>query len=293
MKCEACLGMMDQLIEGEVDRSLAGEATAHIATCGPCSKLYANLSYEQALFRRYLLEVEPPPALWANLRLQLEAEKVIRASQPQFRLQRWLATALGGLNVTPQMATATALALLTIGVAIGIMVWRTTIDTPNHQAQYPGLGVQPSSEVNREGTRLDSDTTDRQRAANNIERKTQASSAESGEKGSGIHVSAAGRVGRRRFGRSPVVPTVDQVAVRVEQQYLSAIEILSRDIKRRRRAISPAVLSHLETALAEVDRNIAATRRVAREQPRDPIAVQYLASAYENKVDLLREVTSW
>ena len=92
--------------------------------------------------------------------------------------------------------------------------------------------------------------------------------------------------------RSPAVPTVDQVARRAEQQYLSAIKILSRDIKRRRALISPALLSQLETVLAEVDRTIAATRRVAREQPRDPVAVQYMASAYEKKVELLREVTS-
>ena len=291
MKCEACLGMMDELIEGELDGRLAREAIAHMAMCGPCSQLYANLRYEQQLFRKYLLEVEPTSASWANLRLELEKEKVIRASQPHFRLQRWLAIAFGGLNVTPQMATA--LILITIGVAIGIMVWRTTIDTSKQQAQNPGVGVQPSSEVNREGAHRDSDITDRQRAANDNERKTQPSSTESGQKESGIHVSAAGRARRRSFGRSPVVPTVDQVALRAEQQYLSAIEILSRDIKRRRAVISPALLSQLETALAEVDRNIVATRRAAREQPRDPVAIQYLASAYENKVDLLREVTSW
>lgn len=291
MKCEVCLGMMDELIEGELDGSVAQEATAHMAMCGRCSQLYANLRDEQELFRKYLLDVEPTAALWANLRLDLEKEKVIGTSQPQFRLQRLLAIALGGLNVTPQMATAVI--LITIGLAIGIMVWRTTIDTSKHQAQNPGSGVQPSSEVNRDGTHGDSDITDRQRAANDNERKTQPSSAENGEKGRVIHVSAAGRAGRRRFGRSPVVPTVDQVARRAEQQYLSAIEILSRDIKRRRAVISPALLSQLETALAEVDHNIAATRRVARERPRDPVAIQYLASAYENKVDLLREVTSW
>jgi len=89
------------------------------------------------------------------------------------------------------------------------------------------------------------------------------------------------------------VPTVDQVARRAEQEYLSAIKILSLDIKRRQAFISPALLSQLKTVLAEVDRTIAATRRAAREQPRDPVAVQYLASAYEKKVDLLRDVTSW
>src|SRR2546425_581698 len=291
MKCDACLGLMDELIEGELDGSVAREATAHIAMCGPCSQLYANLRYEQELYGKYLLDVEPPPALWANLRLELEKEKVIRASQPQFGLQRWLTIALGGLHVTPQLATA--LVLITIGLAIGIMMWRTTIDTSRHQAQNPGVvGVQPSSEVNREGTHRDSDNTDRQRSASDNDGKIQLSSPESGDRGSRIHVSAAGRAGRRKIGRSPAVLTVDQVALRAEQQYLSAIKILSRDIKRSRALISPALLSQLETALAEVDRTIAATRRVAREQPRDPVAVQYMASAYEKKVELLREVIS-
>lgn len=289
MKCEACLGMMDELIEGDLDGSLARQATAHMAMCGPCSQVYANLGYEQELFRKYLLEVEPTPALWATLRLELEKEKVIRASQAQFRLQRWLAIAFGGLNVTPQMATA--LVLITIGLAIGIMVWRTTIDASKHQVQNAGSGVQPTSEGNRAGTDRDSDRTDR-RGPVDDDRRILPSSPKSGDRRE-IRISATGRAGRRMIERSRAVPTVDQVVRGAEQQYLSAIQILSRDIKRRRAVISPALLSQLETALAEVDRNIAATRRVARERPRDPVAVQYLASAYENKVDLLREVTSW
>ena len=289
MKCEACLGMMDTLIEGELEDSLAREATAHMAMCGPCSQLYANLRYEQELYGKYLLEVEPPPALWANLRLELEKEKVIRASRPL--LQRWLAISLEGLHVKPRMATA--LVLITIGLAIGVMVWRTTIDTSKHQVQNPEVGAQPSSEVNREGTHRDSEITDRRSSTINNDRTIRPSSTRSGNRRRGIQVSAAGRASRHMIERPPAVPTVHQVARRAEQHYLSAIEILSRDIKRRRAVISPALRSQLETALAEVDRNIAATRRVAREQPRDPFAAQYLALAYEKKVELLREVTSW
>jgi hypothetical protein len=282
--------MMDELIEGEVDGSLARDATAHMAMCPPCSQLYANLRYEQELFRKYLLEVEPAPALWADLRLELEKEKVIRASQPQFRLQRWLAIALGSLHITPPQATA--LILVTIGLAVGIMVWRTTIDTSTKTAQNTRVvGVQPSSEVSRTDTHPDLDNTDRRSSANN-DGKIQPSSPESGDKGSRIHASNAGRAGRRMIERSRAMPTLDRVTRGAEQQYLSAIEILSRDIKRRRAVISPALLSQLETALVEVDRNIAATRRAALEQPRDPVAVQYLAMAYEQKVELLREVTS-
>lgn len=288
MRCEACLGMMDELIDGALDGNLAREATAHMAMCGPCSHVYAKLRYEQDLYRKYLLDVEPTPAVWANLRLALRQEKVIRASQPQFRLQRWLAIALGGLKVTPQMATA--LVLITIGLAIGIMVWRTTVDGSKHQVQNSGSGVQPTSEGNRAGTDRDSDKTDRRGSVDDDDRR-RPSSPKSGDRRE-IRISTAGRAGRRLIERSRGVPTVDQVAQGAEQQYLSAIEILSRDIKRRRAFMSPALLSQFERVVTEVDRNIAATRKVAREQPRDPFAVQYLAMAYEKKVELLRELIS-
>lgn len=290
MKCEVCLGMMDDLIEGELDDSLAQQASAHIAMCGPCSQLYANLRYEQELYGKYLLDVEPTPALWTNLQLELEKEKSIGGSQPQHRLQRWLAIALGGLRITPQLATA--LVLITIGLAIGIMVWRTTIDTSKHQAQNPGVGVQPSPEVNRVGTHRESDDTDRRSSTNDNARTIRPSSTGSGNRRHGIQVSAAASANRHMIERSPVVPTVDQVVRRAEQQYLSAIKILSLDIKRHQASISPALLSQLKTVLPELDRTIAATRKVAREQPRDPVTLQYMASAYEKKVELLREVTN-
>jgi len=291
MKCEACLGMMDALIERELDDSLAREVNAHIAMCAPCSQLYAQLRYEQELYGTYLQAVEPTPALWANLRLELEKDRVTRRSHHLFQLRRWLTIVFESLHITPLQVTA--LVLITIGLAIGIMVWRTTIDTSRHQAQNPGAGVRPSSEVKRAGTDGDSDNTDRRRSANDNDGKILPSSPKSGDRRREIRISAAGRASRRMIERSTAAPALDQVVRRAEQQYLSAIEILSRDIKRRRAVISPALLSQLERALSEVDRNIAATQKVAREQPRDPVAVQYLALAYEKKIELLREVTSW
>lgn len=291
MKCEACLGKMDELIERELDDSLAREVNAHIAMCATCSQLYTQLRYEQELYGKYLQDVEPTPALWANLRVEMEKERVNRRSHHLFQLQRWLAIPFESLHITPLQVTA--LVLITIGLTIGIMVWRTTIDVSKHEGQIPRVAMQPSSEVNRAATNRDGDNTDRRGSANDNHRKILPSSLKSGDRGRGIQFSAIGRADRRMLERSTAVPTVDEVARRAEQEYLSAINILSRDIKRRRAVISPALLSQVETALAEVDRNIAATRRVAREQPRDPFAVQYLASAYEKKVELLREVTSW
>ena len=291
MRCDECLLMLDEYVEGELDEETAKSLTAHMATCRECAGAHEVSRREQEIYASYLLEVEPPAALWDRLQPQLEKEKAINASQPLVRIKRWLAIALADLHVTPQVAAA--LVLIIIGLAIGVALWRRTTDTSRPPAQTPGVvGVQPSPEVNRAGTNSNSDNTDRRNSANNNDRQIQASSTGSVDKGSNIQSTATSRVARRLTGR-PAVPTVDQVTRRAEQQYLSAIEILSRDIERHRTIISPALLSQLETALADVDRNIAATRRVAREQPGDPFAVQYLVLAYEKKIELLRDVTDW
>ena len=288
MSCDECQALLDQYVEDELHDQTARSLAAHMTKCRECASAHEALRREHEIYASYLRNVEPSPGLWASLRLELEKEKV-KASQPQPR-ERWLAIALGRLHVTPQLATA--LVLLIIGLAIGILVWRTTLDAPRQQAQNPKVGVPASSEVNLPGTNPTGDNTDRRGSAHDNDRKIRPFSPNSGDRGREIQVSGAGHTGRRVIERSPAVPTVDQIVRRAEQQYLSAIEILSRDIKRRRPALSPELLSQLETALAEVDGNIAATRKVARERPRDPVAVQYLALAYEKKVELLREVTS-
>jgi len=284
MRCDECLTLLDQYIEDELDEVTSKSLTAHIASCRECAGAHEAVRREQEIYASYLVDVEPSPHLWVNLRSELENEKAIRESRPP--LQRWLAVVLGDWRVTPQFATA--LVLITIGLGIGILLWRTNTDPSRHQVQNSGSGFQPSPEENRAGP--DPAKTDGRSPAGDDERRIVALPAKSGDRRRPRQTSASGRATTGMIERSPAVPTVEQVARGAEQQYLSAIEILSGDIKRRRAFISPALLSQLETALAEVDRNIAATRRAAREQPRDPVAVQYLAIAYEKKVELLREV---
>ena len=290
MRCDECLPLLDQYVEDELDEVTANSLTAHITACKECADAHAALRREQEVYANYLLEVEPSRHLWANLQLELKRERAISPSRTGLRLQHWLAVVLGDLRVTPQLATA--LVLITIGLVIGLLVWRTTIDAGKRQVQNSGIGIQPSSAGNRAGTDRDRGNTGHRGSAD-YDGRILPSSPKGGNRGRELKISATRRTGGRTIVRSPAVPTVDQVTRSAEQQYLSAIWILSRDIKRRRPGISPGLLAQLETALTEVDRNIAATRRVVREQPGDPFAVQYLALAYEKKIELLREVTSW
>jgi hypothetical protein len=52
------------------------------------------------------------------------------------------------------------------------------------------------------------------------------------------------------------------------------------------------VLARFDASLAEIDRTIKETRQVVRQNPEDPIALQYLLAAYSKKVDVLREMTN-
>ena len=81
-----------------------------------------------------------------------------------------------------------------------------------------------------------------------------------------------------------------QLVREAEQKYLAAISILSRDVNRRRSQIDPTVLARFDSALSDIDRTIKETRRVVREHPDDPVALQYLLSAYAKKVDALRDM---
>jgi type VI protein secretion system component VasF len=88
-------------------------------------------------------------------------------------------------------------------------------------------------------------------------------------------------------------PTSDELVREAEQKYVAAIAMLSRDVNRRRSQLEPEMAARFERTLAAVDRTIADTRRAARQHPGDPVAAQYMLTAYAKKVDVLREIIGY
>ena len=85
-------------------------------------------------------------------------------------------------------------------------------------------------------------------------------------------------------------PTPEQLVREAEQKYLSAIAILEKDVTRNKSKLDPTMVVRFEKAMVDIDNTIAETRRAVRENPEDPIALQYMLSAYAKKIDVLREV---
>jgi hypothetical protein len=118
---------------------------------------------------------------------------------------------------------------------------------------------------------------------------------------------------KRDAERKPVVPSNDPAQVLVasqnnemlrrqraterlvreaESKYLAAIRMLSEDVNRKRTRLDPQVAARFDETLATIDRSIAETRRTVLRQRNDPVAVQYMLSAYAKKVEVMREMAA-
>ncbi|MCA1616165.1 MAG: hypothetical protein LC800_19105 [Acidobacteria bacterium] len=75
-----------------------------------------------------------------------------------------------------------------------------------------------------------------------------------------------------------------------EKRYQAAIKILERDVNGRRSRLDRETLARFDETLNSIDRTIAETRKAVRQQGSDPVAVQYMLSAYAKKVEVMREM---
>jgi len=77
-----------------------------------------------------------------------------------------------------------------------------------------------------------------------------------------------------------------------EVKYIKAIAILQNDFEKRRSKLDPKLVAKLEASLSSIDRTIAETRKAVRQNANDPIALQYMLTAYAKKVEVLRDITA-
>ena len=74
-----------------------------------------------------------------------------------------------------------------------------------------------------------------------------------------------------------------------ERQYERAIAKLNEAIKAQA-PLRPSLRVEYEYNLAVIDNAITTTRDVARKNPNDPQATQFMLAAYQSKIDLMNQV---
>src|SRR5207302_239037 len=131
MKCNECLNLIEQYIDGETPERDAAQVSAHLITCANCAREFETLTAEQEIYARYDRELEIPPSMWTAIAAHTAAEDNASETRSRSGLRQWLA----GLFTLPRFgfAFSSAMAVLIVAVAAGVIYLR------NHQEQNPPL----------------------------------------------------------------------------------------------------------------------------------------------------------
>ena len=75
----------------------------------------------------------------------------------------------------------------------------------------------------------------------------------------------------------------------LESQYQKAFPKLNEAIKAQA-PLPPSLRVEYEYNLALIDNAIITTRQIARKNPKDPLATQFMLAAYQSKIDLMNQL---
>ncbi|HEV2884714.1 MAG TPA: zf-HC2 domain-containing protein [Pyrinomonadaceae bacterium] len=280
MICDEYQLLIEEYLDGELDQPTVFRLRKHLGECSECAGVLKELRAEADVYAGYKPRFERASDLWPGVLSRIAANDLVHTEAPSLGF----VSRLGSIfSLPPVSAWATAgLVLLAIALTAIIMAYRQ----PN-QVQ-PVVQVEPAAIPTLE--------TDESVDKKELPEKPVEAVA-TNERRSKPKLTLATSPRRANTSRpvadlsQPKDP--NQLVREAEQKYLAAIAMLSRTAERKRSQMDSATRARLEQALASVDRTIASTRKVARQHPGDPVAVQYMLSAYSRKVDVLREIVSY
>ena len=302
MKCQDCEQLLEEYLDGETDERQNAAVAAHLEACAACSEIYEGLAAEQSLYASYEREVEVTPALWAGVEARLRAERrdVVGRASALGRLRGWLAPLL----VAPRFSPALTAAFVVLAVAATAVVMRTldgkeaapvqVAESGNKGAAAPATAApseSPTPEPSSSPASAPFSSPHPTPKPKGVRPQTDPNKA---EVAAGTVPKQGPKLDKNPPGSRPprVETAADKLVREAEQRYVAAIRILDRDVKTRRDRIDAGTRARFEETLASIDRTIAETRKTARQHGNDPVAVQYMLSAYAKKVEVMREMAA-
>jgi hypothetical protein len=278
MKCSECQILIEDFVDGALGEKAGALVSTHVATCSECASFRETLIREQAIYARYERDVDVTPMLWSSIETRIKQE---HAAEPAGWLSR-LRELMVGMFAAPRLSPALAFAIVLVAIAVTVIVMTRLnpgvreVANNNANVAVPDAG---GANVNRGPAPP---------ATQGGERATDVAKAEGPAAPKDTTVKTA--VPRKPPAATALTPT--QLVREAEQKYLTAIAMLARDVNRKRSQLDPIMLARFDSALGDIDRTIKDTRRVVRDNPEDPIALQYLLAAYSKKVDVLRGMSA-
>jgi len=286
-------GILQSYFDGELSRDQMESATSHLASCSICSATARELEGELNLVSTALSHEFDAPVPTESLRARIDA--AIAGAQltngnraaVDSPVRGWWQSLSALFAFTPQQSFgyAALVVVLAFAAIFGILQLRKT--TPTQSPDYVANSNSDKPAIP---------------SGNGSERNEVALAPKTSD--AGIATPAPPKAIRQTVSRKvrqvrPKAADVNDVNSEVaevkllpgERSYLQTIAALDSTIKGKgNRPMTPALQAEYERNLALVDRALAATRSAAKKNPNDPEAVEFMFTAYENKVSLLNAV---
>lgn len=255
-------GNLQSWFDGELDANAAANVTAHLNNCVTCAEAARTLEAENLILSEGLSAEFAAAIPTERLRQRVDAAVagLPGAGAPHANRSWW--NALG--NLLPSfrvLAYASASAAIILAGLLGVVYLKRTEPTALVTAndRLPDIAlVTPNAEQTVKLT--DPKPTDRR----------------------------APREARPINRNRPAEEQATSLAWQ-ERQYERAIAKLNEAIKTHA-PLRPSLRVEYEYNLAVIESAIATTRDVARKNPNDPQATQFMLAAYQSKIDLMNQI---
>jgi len=266
MRCEDCLRLLELYLDREVRRDTRSQISEHLASCENCRARYGALEKEAAFLMENSPAIDLSPAFWSRVSQQAQGVKNSSISTSRVAAFESFLRRLGGMRIGPLWAAS----IVVCSIGLTSLVMQLINQNRESSSSVVPSEVATIAPARTPGVPASSDAS--------------------------LHAPARpSKIGPRRITQVITrvrATTPDELVRDAERKYLEAIALLSRDANRMRSRTDREQLIQFDQTLAAVDRTIAGTRRAVREHPRDPVAVQYMLTAYAKKVDVLRQMLS-
>jgi hypothetical protein len=287
-------GIIQAYVDDELSTEMTDAVAAHLSVCADCARLVATVSAETAAFASAFEAENALEIPTVRLRERLDAA-IEEMNRPAFMTEPkrgmsfggWLASVAGLFKVSPQRAFgyASLVAVIAFAAIFAIVRWNPSATNDNSSPLV-------ASSENRKGT-----------GGKVSPKPTPAATAEEQDNNAQPDKDQKTTPSKRRAPKKQPKPILvpapnelqqDELAAKPlpgEQNYLRAIDSLIVEIEASGdTALKPSLRSEYERNLAIVDQAIASTRRMARRNPNDPDASEFLYSSYQSKLNLLTAV---
>ena len=253
-------GTLQAWFDGELPADTAAHVTSHVNTCAHCADELATLKAENSVLATGMAAEFTQPVPTERLRQQLDARitALNAPSRSKVSAPRWT---LSSLFTFRPLAYASLAAIILLAAFLGLVY----LKKPN--ANPPQIAVRHPEPVD-----VPQPSPEPARVQDVNQPKPQNSPRP-----------------RPLMKRNAPAPRTNEPSfVKQERDYQTTIARLNETFQSKP-PLRPSLRVEYEYNLALIDNAITATRDVARKNPKDPHAAQFMLAAYQSKVDLMNQ----